>query len=219
LIALTGLGALYQQNKILNTINFFPISIKSSNTRTIAIDKAATRTIALESNAEHIGRGGVKGIAWLMSYPNSGTSYTLFLTSTITGTTTATASNYVQRGNNRNVKKKNLAEYEGVFSDYPVPHWSLQDVNVNIQNPTAGYVLTKTHCGGYCFGCFAGSDSVKLKNSEDFFKSCRKGHYVSQNMTSGQLDILDSCFIFGSGRQDTYSVLCFRCLFSCCVNL
>ena len=38
-----SLGALYQNNKILNTINYFPMSI----------DRAATRTIA--SNAEHVG--------------------------------------------------------------------------------------------------------------------------------------------------------------------
>jgi hypothetical protein len=181
-LVLMSLGALYQNDTINDA---------SINNNMGTVKDASSLASNAEPEPEHIGRGeGVKGIAWLMSYPNSGTSYTLFLTSTITGTTTA--SNYVQRGNHRNVKKKNLAEYEGVFSDYPVPHWSLQDVNVNIQNPTAGYVLTKTHCGGYCFGCFAGSDSAKLKNSEDFFKSCRKGHYVSQNMTSGQLDILDS---------------------------
>jgi len=180
-LVLMCLGALYQND----TINV--ASIKNNIIIGTVKDKDAS---SLASNAEHVDVGGgvkVKGIAWLMSFPNSGTSYTLRLTSTITGT--ATATNYVKKS-----VSKNLTEYEGVFRDSPVPRWSLQeDVSVNFQIPTTGYVLTKTHCGGYCFGCFAGRDSVTLKNSKDFFKACRRGSYVSKNnMTSGQLDILDS---------------------------
>jgi hypothetical protein len=180
-LVLMCLGALYQNGTINDTSSTSIIN----NIGTVK-DKDASSLLA--SNAEHVDvERGVKGIAWLMSFPNSGTSYTILLTNTITGT--ATATNYVPKS-----VSKNLTEYKNIFRDYPVPRWSLQeDVGVNIQIPTTGYVLTKTHCGGYCFRCFAGRDSGTLKNSKDFFKECRRGSYISKNnMTSGQLDILDS---------------------------
>lgn len=74
-------------------------------------------------------------IAWLLSFPNSGTSYTMMNVARVSNTTTAT-------------------NYAGDYSELvPVrdakgPFWT----NPHGQHPDR-FVLTKTHCGGYCEDC------------------------------------------------------------------
>ena len=79
-------------------------------------------------------------VAWLMSFPNSGTTYTNHLIQDYTNTTTAT--NY---GQEQSVKYESLPVFpnstDGPFFRYPT--WSLPP----------RYILTKTHCGGECDSC------------------------------------------------------------------
>jgi len=88
---------------------------------------------SLNSNATNL--SGPLKIAWLMSYPNSGTSYTLELIRILSRT--YIASNYA-----RETKKIYRVP---VFNNTPSPFW----VHHNISNATypKHYVLTKTHCG------------------------------------------------------------------------
>ena len=79
-------------------------------------------------------------IAWLMSFPNSGTSYTIRLVRTTTGKNTAT--NYGTRN------LGNDGTSVAVFRDSPGgPYWS-DPLTTNYAQPKRGYLLTKTHCGG-----------------------------------------------------------------------
>eukprot|EP00986_Skeletonema_menzelii_P005178 scaffold1819_cov128-Skeletonema_menzelii.AAC.2 len=55
--------------------------------------------------------------------------------------------------------------------------------------PTQGYILTKTHCDGYCLDCFV---RKVLKEVKAFAKECGKGHYVSQNTTSGKFHAINA---------------------------
>jgi hypothetical protein len=84
------------------------------------------------------------GVAWLMSFPNSGTSYTgaLIRSSSLT----ATATNYGS-ANLLNQTSQMLFDWSpvGPFMTDPKSAFNLP------KNGT--YILTKTHCGGYCFGC------------------------------------------------------------------
>jgi len=84
-------------------------------------------------------------IAFLMSFPNSGTSYTTRLVRHLTETNTA--SNY---GNeNRGPDGESMP----VFADQPTgPYWSDPTVHPEFGSPDR-YVLTKTHCGSRCIDC------------------------------------------------------------------
>lgn len=76
-------------------------------------------------------------VAFLMSFPNSGTSYTSRLVRTVTGHNTA--SNYGLETPGEDGKSVPVFEFspEG-------PFWS-QPTDARITRPTRGYLLTKTH--------------------------------------------------------------------------
>ena len=64
-------------------------------------------------------------IAWLMTFPNSGTTYTSLLVATVTGTYTAT--NYGQEKAVQGVPTKNeilRRKSHSIMTDNPIPSWS-----------------------------------------------------------------------------------------------
>ena len=84
-------------------------------------------------------------IAWLMSFPNSGTSYTLHLVHQVTNTSVGT--NY-----EKEVKKDSsdiIAESVHSSSNKYFGPFVLQP---HLKKPSS-YILTKTHCSGYCNDC------------------------------------------------------------------
>jgi hypothetical protein len=84
-------------------------------------------------------------IAWLMSFPNSGTSYTQKMIRHVT--LTRTASNY------GNEAKGAKGASPTVFADQPTgPFWQDTHIHPEYSLPT-DYALTKTHCGGRCENC------------------------------------------------------------------
>mmetsp|Transcript_39696 Transcript_39696/g.82500 ORF Transcript_39696/g.82500 Transcript_39696/m.82500 type:complete len:404 (-) Transcript_39696:685-1896(-) len=116
-------------------------------------------------------------LAWLLSYPNSGTSYTL--NNMVQMTKQSTATNY-GRG------------WSQVYSAVSGDQISPQDrenagpyyMGNNPLPPT--FVLTKTHCGGYCDSCVP-SEFV-LPTADDFERKCRRSERdfvsASTNKTS-----------------------------------
>ena len=112
------------------------------------------------------------GIAWLMSFPNSGTSYTGALVRT--SSSTATATNY-GAANTFNHKSKALFDWSTVGPFMTDPKASL---NGKLDIPKNGtYVLTKTHCGGYCFGCHP-KNYVLTK--PEFRDDCLTGNFIDE---------------------------------------
>ena len=94
-------------------------------------------------------------IALLLSFPNSGTSYTL---------------SAVKHASNRAVAT-NHCERDSVIPVYdekvtPGPH--LTGTSLNMSLPES-FILTKTHCTGYCLGC---SPNRYLASQKEFRKSC-----------------------------------------------
>jgi hypothetical protein len=84
-------------------------------------------------------------IAWLMSFPNSGTSYTSKLIRH--ASQTRTASNY---GNEERVA---VGLSRAIFDDQPTgPFWQDMHIHPEYTLPQ-NYALTKTHCGGRCEMC------------------------------------------------------------------
>ena len=96
-------------------------------------------------------------IVWLMSFPNSGTSYTISNTKQITNATTAT----------------NYATEALYLSDHLIPVRSDLPAGPFIlypNHPVPPYVLTKTHCTGFCDGCNALNTLLSLRA---FSEACR----------------------------------------------
>jgi hypothetical protein len=101
-------------------------------------------------------------IIWLMSFPNSGTSFTSRLVRHVTHL--STASNY-------GLESIDPATNSSVPIYRHGPYWT--DVTVNTSNPyPAKYVLTKTHCGGKCDVC---GPSHWLENTHSFKVACLSG--------------------------------------------
>ena len=97
-------------------------------------------------------------IVWLMSYPNSGTSFTMVMTHTDSNTTVAV--NYPQ-------EPQSLGHpLESLYTSSQVP-FILQP---NMTLPSK-YIMTKTHCDGYCTHCHP-NDFVDI-GIQSFLKTCR----------------------------------------------
>jgi hypothetical protein len=102
-------------------------------------------------------------VVWLMSFPNSGTSYTMRLVKQTSQTLVAT--NY-----------QKTESYEGrqlypVYSNYSVgPFWP--DPNQTKYLRPSSYILTKTHCGTRCNDC---RPSDYLNDPLSFSRKCLSG--------------------------------------------
>ena len=112
------------------------------------------------------------GVAWLMSFPNSGTSYTGALVRT--SSSTATATNYGS-ANTFHKETKALFDWSTVGPFVTDPKATFNGKLVIPKNGT--YVLTKTHCGGYCFGC--PSKKYVLSQAE-FREDCLTGSFLDE---------------------------------------
>jgi len=102
-------------------------------------------------------------VAWLLTYPNSGTGFTLLLTQVASGRSTGT--NYGYELTNNGISYLNNPEFSrsinGPFkmSRRPLP---------------STYILTKTHCaGGHCDKC---PPNEYVIDSQTFTKMCLTGH-------------------------------------------
>ena len=83
------------------------------------------------------------GIAWLLSYPNSGTSYTLQIVKE--SSDFAIATNYGTEAN-KHLLEKSIP----IHKNYVNGPFRTNDRN---RKAPKNYVLTKTHCGGRCVRC------------------------------------------------------------------
>ena len=110
-------------------------------------------------------------IAWLMSWPNSGTSYTLRLIRQISNLTTAT--NY---------------GHEHLFNDSSIlinQEWTNGPFRANIsQQLPQHFVLTKTHCGSRCVHC---APDGYLETPRTFQRACLTGRRYYNSSSSQQV--------------------------------
>ena len=111
-------------------------------------------------------------IAWLLSYPNSGTSFTMMMTNYDSNRTVA--SNYEQ-------EPLNLGhDIEPLYNSSKVPFL----LHPNMSLPSK-YIMTKTHCKGYCTHC-PPNEYANIKVNA-FIEGCRadspKNDYELYNKT------------------------------------
>ena len=106
-------------------------------------------------------------VCWLLSYPNSGTSFTMKLVGRASNMTVAT---------NYGVECDFDGEGENlpVHSNSPNGPYILHPDRLLPKN----YILSKTHCGGRCHDCGT-RDYLETKDS--FMKMCAAGSHVSSS--------------------------------------
>eukprot|EP00985_Skeletonema_marinoi_P005281 scaffold2279_cov133-Skeletonema_marinoi.AAC.10 len=109
-------------------------------------------------------------LAWLMSFPNSGTSYTITMVKKVTGRNTA--SNYGKESRGEDGMGVNVFAQNGTTAAGP-PFW-IDPTSRTLSHPTKGYILTKTHCGSRCNNC---SVSKYVENHALFLQHCLEGRY------------------------------------------
>ncbi|GKY97970.1 hypothetical protein MPSEU_000755100 [Mayamaea pseudoterrestris] len=117
-------------------------------------------------------------IAWLLSYPNSGTSYTMTLVERASNLSTAT--NYGAEVTPRALR---ASEALPTYSASQGPYWEgLEGAAVlnrtirQLPDPYNAFVLTKTHCGGRCINC--GPSDYVIQEPRDFLEACLKTSYL-----------------------------------------
>ena len=98
-------------------------------------------------------------VVWLMSYPNSGTSFTMHLVSK--GGNRSVATNY---GMEDKVSATNIPLYPSSPNGPYIIH--------SHKSLPTEYILTKTHCGGRCVDC---SPQGYIENQTSFLKRCAQG--------------------------------------------
>jgi hypothetical protein len=133
-------------------------------------------------------------LAWLMSFPNSGTSYTINMVMKVTGRNTA--SNYGSESQGEDgmsvdvfakngtgtaaVIALNYAKSSasglaaGASNQKAGPPFWISPKSRTLSRPSKGYILTKTHCGSRCQHC---SVSDYVENHALFLQHCLEGRY------------------------------------------
>ena len=115
-------------------------------------------------------------IVWLMSFPNSGTSYTSRLVRDVTQT--FTASNYADE-----TPEGLLGERRPVYTnDTYGPFWTVPMANLHEYQYPTRYVLTKTHCGIRCSLC---SPNEYAETTYSFRRRCLVTKWVDVEPTTG----------------------------------
>ena len=120
-------------------------------------------------------------LAWLLSFPNSGTSYTMKLVETATGH--HVASNYGDHNLHKATKlSEPFFEDEKTFAEMrsrgSIGPFIADAGGKKMTRTTQGYVITKTHCGGYCFKC---APSKYTLTDNQFMLKCASGGWVYQD--------------------------------------
>ena len=107
-------------------------------------------------------------IVWLMSFPNSGTSYTMTMVARSTGK--AFATNYCDE-----VMAPDDEESLSIYPRRPEgPYWAGKSGKIAApRDLPEKYVLTKTHCGSRCLSC--GPDEY-VETPAYFLRRCASGH-------------------------------------------
>jgi hypothetical protein len=110
-------------------------------------------------------------LAWLMSFPNSGTSYTINMVKKVTGRNTA--SNYGSESQGEDGMSVVVFAKNGTGTAAGPPFW-ISPQSRTLSRPSKGYILTKTHCGSRCQHC---SVSEYVENHALFLQHCLEGRY------------------------------------------
>lgn len=114
-------------------------------------------------------------VAWLMSFPNSGTSFTMRMVGRVTNLTTAT-----------NYGKECVESVEETGMNVPVYNDSQGGpflLSPFTREVPSKYIMTKTHCGSRCTSC---GPKTYVESEESFMDMCLTGGHYVDNGTNGK---------------------------------
>lgn len=146
--------------------------------KNFALDNGSPKSVAMGPQNQDVEKRTVQlpkdpvnkpQIAWLMSFPNSGTTFTEKLVQAVTDATVAT--NYGHEFVNENLEEERLSDSLPVFSGKLKLNGPFRLSAKPL--PDGGFLLTKTHCGGYCFSdC---PPNWYIYTPDMFLNECLKG--------------------------------------------
>jgi len=108
-------------------------------------------------------------VAWFLSYPNSGTAYTQTAVQQATQSTVASfyGREFLSVDGIGDSRKQSLLVYEGRDAG----PFRVSDQSI----PDGGYILSKTHCGGFCSSCMP-----TVLSPSEFLNECTFGSRVER---------------------------------------
>lgn len=112
-------------------------------------------------------------VVWLLSYPNSGTSYTLTLVEKSSNFSIAT--NY---GHEVTHKSMTSEPVDPKYTEGPFWEGLSGILKHTIRELPDHYVLTKTHCGGRCLKC--GADEYVVDDVATFLQACARTTIIQE---------------------------------------
>ena len=144
-------------------LNFGASSVNSKTPAGSSSSTAQSGDFILNPQSEF-----VPAIVWLMSFPNSGTSYTM--TMVARSSNKAFATNYCDE-----VMAPDDEESLSIYPRRPEgPFWVGKSGKISRPRDLPDkYVITKTHCGSRCLDC--GPDEY-IETPEYFLQRCASGH-------------------------------------------
>ena len=176
-IALVADVALFQRSKYDESVRGTTIVTKSQHSM-----KSSSTGVGFQYPMKEEPEG--LKLAWLMSFPNSGTSYTAQLVREATKTVSAT--NYADE-----TLEGELGFRDPVFQDEPDgPFWINPEENKEFTRPIE-YVITKTHCGIRCTMC---PPEKYSETTYSFRSKCFITKWVNFNETTGNMDRVFSAY-------------------------
>jgi len=144
-----------------------------------SVRRAITSISSLEQDATTLATSDStpRGVAWLMSFPNSGTSYTIHAVREITNTTTAT--NYGLEGD---IKDKPSVPVFNTNKGEDGPFFELIPGRIT---RVPELILTKTHCAGFCTTC---DPDGYMETPRSFLQGCLKSKRGFFTNKTGAMD-------------------------------
>jgi Sulfotransferase domain len=148
-------------------------AIQIENSTFVTSDARITTKSKTNARVNETDSGPWPRIAWLMSFPNSGTSYTSQLVKHLTKT--KTASNYGEQNPDKHGNSVPVYTNDWNGPYYVDPNGGTRDYDI----PTR-YILTKTHCGGYNANS---PPEGYVESTHSFRRRCLATRYTIQNGT------------------------------------
>lgn len=147
----------------------YEIEIQDNNNFT-AIEPRRRKLVSFETPKINADDPTSPQLAWLMTFPNSGTTYTMSLIQQVTETTVANVYGSAFYSKDENVIYKNIFDSIPVYQDRLSGPFFFS--NYDAPKSPNSFILTKTHCSGYCTDC---APSRYISGKVVFFQGCRTG--------------------------------------------
>jgi len=161
-------------------VSLYEIFLDLSNRRLPASEiKFVAKTFDFVLTKSKTKETNLPKVAWFLSYPNSGTTYTQ--TAVQQATQSTVASFYGREFLSINGISDWRDESILAFEDKKDGPFRVSNENL----PSGGYILSKTHCGGFCSSCMPA-----VLTPSEFLKECTFASRVERTDREGESQVI-----------------------------